>query len=75
MVFGLGYTSEAQVSPPKATIRGRNWVMKAETADIRNYDFLMTSTGTRCKNKTKANVTYTGCGTVATGAEFGKEDW
>ena len=58
-------------TPPKATIRGRNWAMKAETADIRNYDFLMTSTGTRCKNKTKANVTYTGCGTTATG----KEDW
>ena len=34
--------------------------MKAETADIRNYDFLMTSTGTDVKNKTKANVTYTG---------------
>ncbi|MCH7309989.1 type IV pilin protein [Acinetobacter sp. ANC 4805] len=58
-------------TPPKATIRGRDWVMRAEASDIRNYNFLMTSTGIRCKNKTKANVTYEECGTISTG----KEDW
>jgi type IV pilus assembly protein PilE len=58
-------------TPPKATILGRDWVMRAEASDIRNYNFLMTSTGIRCKNKTKANVTYAECGTTSTG----KEDW
>ncbi|RUP36743.1 MAG: prepilin-type N-terminal cleavage/methylation domain-containing protein [Acinetobacter sp.] len=58
-------------TPPKATILGRDWVMRAEASDIRNYNFLMTSTGIRCKNKTKANVTYEECGTISTG----KEDW
>ncbi|NAR36071.1 type IV pilin protein [Acinetobacter haemolyticus] len=53
------------------TIRARNWIMIARTADVRNYDLLMTSAGVRCKNKTKANVTNTGCGTQATG----REDW
>lgn len=41
---------------------GRTWVLKAMTTDSQNYNFLMTSTGLRCKNKTAANVTYTGCG-------------
>lgn len=58
-------------SPPKPTVRGRNWAMKAQASDIRNYNFLMTSTGTRCKNKTNANVSYADCGVTSTG----KEDW
>ncbi|ESK54397.1 MAG: prepilin-type N-terminal cleavage/methylation domain-containing protein [Moraxellaceae bacterium] len=58
-------------TPPRPTVRGRNWVIKASSPDVRNYDLLMTSTGIRCKNKTKANVTYTDCGTTVTG----KEDW
>lgn len=47
---------------------GRSWVIKAITTDNQNYNFLMTSTGVRCKNKTAANVSYTGCGT-------GSEPW
>ncbi|WP_371924472.1 type IV pilin protein [Acinetobacter sp. 5862] len=58
-------------SPPKPTVRGRNWAMKAETSDVKNYNFLMTSSGMKCKNKTKANVSYADCGTTVTG----KEDW
>lgn len=53
--------------PP--VIRGRRWVMKAEANDIKNYTFLLTSEGLRCKNKTKANVDYISCGTTATGSE------
>ncbi len=58
-------------SPPKPTVRGRNWAMKAETSDVKNYNFLMTSSGMKCKNKTKANVSYTGCGSIAAG----REEW
>ena len=50
-------------------IRARRWVMIAETSDPKNYNFLMTSTGLRCKNQTRANVSYTDCGTTATGSE------
>ena len=58
-------------SPPKPTVRGRNWAMKAETSDVKNYNFLMTSSGMKCKNKTKANVSYTDCGSIAAG----REEW
>lgn len=47
---------------------GRAWVLKATTSNAQNYNFLMTSTGLRCKNKTAANVTFTSCGT-------GSEEW
>lgn len=47
---------------------GRSWVLYGITSDAQNYNFLMTSTGLRCKNKTKANVVYTGCG-------VGSEPW
>lgn len=50
---------------------GQNWVIRAEHTANKNVTFLMTSTGMRCKNKTKANVTYTTCGTDATG----REEW
>lgn len=53
--------------PP--VIRARAWAMKAESSDSRNYDLLMTSTGGRCKNKTKTLVTYISCGTATTGSE------
>lgn len=48
---------------------GQSWVIKAINDDGSNFTFLMTSTGLQCKNKTKANVTYTTCGTAATGTE------
>ena len=47
---------------------GRSWVLYGITSDAQNYNFLMTSTGLRCKNKTEANVISTGCGT-------GEEPW
>jgi len=47
---------------------GRSWVLYGITSDAQNYNFLMTSTGLRCKNKTAANVVSTGCGT-------GEEPW
>lgn len=46
--------------PP--VIRARGWAMQAASSDAQNFYFLMTSSGLRCKNKTAANMTYTGCG-------------
>lgn len=42
---------------------GRSWVLKATTTDAKNFNYLLTSSGVRCKNTTAVNVTYTGCGT------------
>ena len=39
--------------------RGRNWAIKAESTDIKNFNLLMTSEGLRCK--TKDSVTFTAC--------------
>ena len=46
--------------PP--VIRARGWAMQAASSDAQNFYFLMTSSGLRCKNKTAANMSYTGCG-------------
>lgn len=48
---------------------GRNYAIQAVSSSGKNYTYLLTSTGTRCKNKTKANVDYISCGTAATGME------
>ncbi|MHA3080435.1 type IV pilin protein [Acinetobacter sp. ANC 5502] len=48
---------------------GRNWAIQATTTDQKNYNFLLTSTGIRCKNKTLSNVSYTSCGTTVQGSE------
>ncbi|WP_159516306.1 type IV pilin protein [Acinetobacter sp. 18QD2AZ41W] len=50
---------------------GQNWVIRAEHTANKNYTFLMSSGGLRCKNKTEANVSFTGCGTLVTG----REEW
>lgn len=47
---------------------GQNWVIQAVSSDTRNFSFLVASNGVRCKNKTVANITYTGCG-------VGGENW
>lgn len=45
-----------------STATGRNWVIQALTDDAKNFNYLLTSSGIRCKNTAKANLTYTGCG-------------
>ena len=52
-----------------SVIRARGWAMQATASDTRNYSLLMTSEGLRCKNKSANLVTYTDCGTSATGSE------
>lgn len=55
---------------------GQSWVIRAESTDTKNFNFLMTSMGIRCKNKTLANIianniTDATCGTTITG----REEW
>lgn len=52
-----------------ANASGRNWVMRALSTDNKNFSYLLTSTGMRCKNKTLANISFENCGTV------GSESW
>ncbi|MEN8281016.1 type IV pilin protein [Acinetobacter gerneri] len=47
---------------------GRNWVIKASTDDVRNYKFLMTSTGIKCKNLDATELSFSNCGA-------GSESW
>lgn len=44
-----------------ATAAGLIWVIKAEATDSRLNSYLLTSNGVRCKNKAKANITYSDC--------------
>ena len=48
---------------------GQSWVIKAISSNENNFSLLMTSSGVQCKNKTKANITYTSCGSAANGSE------
>lgn len=49
---------------------GLDWSIVAQntTSDTKQASFLMTSSGTRCKNTTFSNINKTGCGT-------GSETW
>lgn len=49
---------------------GQKWAIIALSESEKNDSFLFTSTGVRCKNKTKINITYTGCGEASTGMEI-----
>ncbi|MCK7607989.1 hypothetical protein M0D70_00960 [Acinetobacter portensis] len=48
---------------------GQKWAIIAFSESEKTYSFLFTSTGLRCKNKTKANINLTSCGAVNTGME------
>lgn len=52
-----------------ATASGRGWAIRALSTDERNFSYLLTSTGMRCRNKTATNVGFVNCGTV------GNEEW
>lgn len=41
---------------------GSSWVILAMTSDIKNYNFLMSSTGMQCKNLKSIEMSYSGCG-------------
>lgn len=45
------------------TALGQNWVIRAEASNPKNFTFLYSSSGLRCKSKTAQNVSYSTCGT------------
>lgn len=49
-------------STDELTSLGQGWAIKALSTDDKNDSFLKTSNGIQCKNKTKANITFSGCG-------------
>ncbi|WP_269090998.1 type IV pilin protein [Acinetobacter sp. ME22] len=67
-VYDSTSTSSSKVLLSTRTGGGQGWAIQAFTEDDKNYNFLLTSTGVRCKNKTKANISYTSCG-------IGSESW
>ncbi|WP_180013465.1 type IV pilin protein [Acinetobacter sp. YH16031] len=80
---GASIPSDLRVLPKGATgasvkynfvlvpnVTGQTWVVTAESKDTRNFSFLMSSTGLRCKNKAWANINTT---TMTCGA--GHEEW
>ena len=48
---------------------GSGWVMKAIPTNAKNYTYLITSNGLRCRNKLASNVTYMDCGGDINGSE------
>lgn len=51
-----------------ADASSRTWVLKATTTDDKKFNYLLTSSGIRCKNMTAANISYSTCG-------IGSEAW
>ena len=66
---GLNLTLNEQDANQQYKAAGQSWVIKAISSNENNFSLLMTSTGVQCKNKTKANITYTSCGSAANGSE------
>ncbi len=44
---------------------GQGWAIKAVSSDPKNDSFLMASNGTRCRNLTANNISYSTCGSGA----------
>ena len=53
-----------------ATGSGQSWVILAASTDTRNFSYLMSNTGVRCRNTTLNNIDMT---TVTCGT--GREEW
>lgn len=60
--FDLKDGTDTSKALTEAGAAGRSSVLNPITTNSPNYNFLVTSTGFRCKNKTAENVTYTGGG-------------
>lgn len=56
-----------------ANIVGQSWVIQAINNDGKNFSFVMTSAGLKCKNKTKANIVVIKANDVTCG--LGDEQW
>lgn len=57
---------------------GQSWIIQAvwkaaDPSDVKNFSFLATSSGIKCKNKTKNNITATDVANATCGT--GREEW
>ncbi|MFW1952514.1 type IV pilin protein [Acinetobacter beijerinckii] len=52
---------------------GQSWAIRAVSSDVRNFSFLMTSTGIQCKNIAAANINMNP--TAVVGCGEGSEAW
>lgn len=68
--YNIGVVSADNGNPllTANTATGRNWAIRAVSTDPRNFSYLLRSDGTRCRNLTSANISFTNCG--ATGSEI-----
>ncbi|MGA6137303.1 type IV pilin protein [Acinetobacter dispersus] len=78
--YTIQVTDGSDVNMPLTAVNalGQSWIILAvwkasDSTDTKNYSFLMTSSGLRCKNKTKANITATNIGNATCGV--GREEW
>lgn len=62
-------TDNGNPSLTNDTVSGQGWVIRAVSTDPRNFSYLIRSDGTRCRNLTAVNVTFTNCGNA------GNETW
>lgn len=53
---------------------GQTWIIRADSVDSKNFSFVMTSTGLRCKTKTIANITGNNASDMSCG-DNGSEEW
>lgn len=68
LLLPLNTSSGNQKFTLTLTVNSQVWSFKAVSQSQRNYSLLLTSTGLKCKTKTAANITTSGCGNSA-------EDW
>ena len=63
-------TKETLLTDKTVANLGQSWVITAKSNDLKNYDVLINSTGTRCMNKKdRTKITNLSCGTKAEGSE------
>lgn len=63
-------TKETLLTDQAVANLGQSWVITAKSNDLKNYDILINSTGTRCMNKIdRTKITNLSCGTKAEGSE------
>ena len=61
--------ADAKIVTADLASNGAGWVMKASPVNVKNYTYLFTSNGLKCRNKVASKVTYLSCGEVLDGSE------
>lgn len=72
-VISVGDGANSANALNSTTVAGQDWIIKAESKDVKNYSFAMSSRGEKCKTKQWSNITGTSVATLSCGA--GHEKW